>query len=272
VAGEVEGRSLGEIEAERETWLQRKAQELAWKHGRCRAAYILRVVYKLKPRVIARLLSYNPSTVRNCIAYYLKRGKRAELQVPPLEAFERYGEPCRGENVYSLECQALEAEMFMYAVARRAILPSVFWDVFLRAASIHRLVFPEIYTLLQEHARLTGADYRRLVRAYGRGPIWVVGDGLAAYTYVVLELAHHMLGHRSYRYSERLREAIGELTASMEKDPMGKRIAPLTLTISLHVNAAVGNLGVKLIAKERELYKEIMEALRKGRVARSQPP
>jgi len=103
----LEGRSLREIEAEREAWLQRKARELVEEYGRCRAAYELRVVYKLEPRVIARLLSYNPSTVRNCIAYYLKRGKRAELQAPPLEAFKRYGELCRGENVYSLECPGL---------------------------------------------------------------------------------------------------------------------------------------------------------------------
>jgi hypothetical protein len=255
--GEEEGSGVEDLD-----WAQRKARELAREYGGCRAAYILRVTYGLKPREIAVLLGANHATVRNCISYYRKRDRRAELEVPPLRAFRRHRELCE-RDPYSLECQLLEAEMFMFNVARRAAPATMFWDLMLRAASIHRLVFPEVYALLQAYAVAAGTDFRKLLRAQRGGGVWAVGDGVAAYTYVVLELAHHMLGLRSYRYSERLREAIGELTGKPEKDPLGRSMTPLTLQIALTVNATVSRLGSKLLAKERQLLRELKEALGK---------
>lgn len=252
----------GEVDR-RVSTIEAEARELAERYGKCRAAYLLRAIYSLEPRVIARLLGANPSTVRNCIHYHRKRDRHAELQLaPPLEAFKRYGELC-SRDVYSLECQVLEAEMFMYNVARMAAPPTIFWDVFVRAASIHRLVFPEVYAMLGEYARAGGMDYRELLRAYKpRGSErWVAGDGIAAYTYVVLELAHYTLGHRSYRYSERLREAIGELTGKLEKDPLGRLIAPLTMLISFKLAAATWNRWSEVVGRERQLMRELLAAL-----------
>jgi hypothetical protein len=249
--------------------IEAEARELVERYGRCRAAYLLRVVYGRKPREIARLLGANPSTVRVCIHYHRKRDRHAELELrPPLLAFERYGELC--EDVYSLECQMLEAEMFMYNVARDAAPTTIFWDVFLRAASIHRLIFPEVYMLLGEYARVSRVDFRELLRAYRpRGSErWVAGDGIVAYAYTVLELAQYMLGHRSYRYSERLRESIGRLTGKLEKDPLERHIAPLTLQVSLKVNTAVSSLGSKVIAKERQLLRELQAALEERKRAK----
>jgi hypothetical protein len=258
----------GEVEYRRVS-TEARVQKMVEEHGKCRTSYILRVAYGMDYARIARLLGANVSTVRSCVAYYRKRDMHAELSLaPPLEAFKRYGELC-GRDAYSLECQMLEAEMFMYNVARNAAPPTIFWSVFLRAASIHRLVFPEVYTLLEAYAKAGRADFRELLRAYRpRGSErWVAGDGVVAYVYTVLELAHYMLGYRSYRYSERLREAIGELTGKPEKDPLGSRIAPLTLQVSLKVNTVVGSMWSRVLGKERQLYEELLAALeeRKGK-------
>jgi hypothetical protein len=264
---EVEEEEEEEVEYRRvstEAWVQKMVEE----HGKCRTSYILRVVYGMDYARIARLLEANVSTVRSCVAYYRKRDKHVELQLaPPLEVFKKYPELCR--DVYGVECQVLEVEMFMYNVALKAAPATIFWSVFLRAASIHRLVFPEVYTLLEAYAKAGRADFRELLRAYRpRGSErWVAGDGVVAYVYTVLELAHYMLGYRSYRYSERLREAIGELTGKPEKDPLGSRIAPLTLQVSLKVNTVVGSMWSRVLGKERQLYEELLAVLeeRKGK-------
>jgi len=261
-----------EGEVDRRVTLEAEAQSLARGHGRCRAAYILRAVYGLEPRVIARLLNANPSTVRNCIAYYAKRERRVEL-LPPLEAFKRYKELCR--DVYSLECQSLEAEAFAYAMARWAAPATLRWSIYVRAASIHRIVFPEVYATLQEYARAAGLDFRKLLRAHRpRGSSWwVAGDGVIAYAYTLLELAHYTLGYKIYGYSEKLREAVRELTGK-PRDPLGQPITPITMLVAFKLNTLYPSSWDKVLVKERELESELLRAARerKGRAASSRPP
>jgi hypothetical protein len=242
-------------------WLGARARELVEEYGRCRAAYELRVVYSLEPRVIARLLNANPSTVRNCIAYYAKRGKRVEL-LPPLEAFKRYKELCG--DVYSLECQSLEAEMFVYTVAREATPVSIHWSIYVRAASIHRVMFSEVYALLREYAEATGADFKKLLRACKPmgSTFWRVGDGIVAYTYALLELAHYTKGLNVYRFNEKLRVAITQLTG-LKKDPLEQRIAPLAALVALKLATVMTERWGELRDRERELERELRAALEK---------
>jgi hypothetical protein len=267
----LEGELEGELDR-RVSTLEARARELVEEYGRCRAAYILRKVHSLEPRVIARLLNANPSTVRNCIAYHAKRDKRVEL-LPPLEAFKRYKELCR--DAYSLECQSLEAEIFVYNVAREATPVAMFWSIFVRAASIHRVMFPEVYRTLEEYARASGVEFGKLLRAYKPkgSPLWRAGDGVVAYAYALLELAHYTKGLNVYRFNERLRAAIIQLTG-LKKDPLRKPIAPLVALVALKLATVLTERWGELRDREWELEREIVKALRerKGGAARSQPP
>jgi hypothetical protein len=249
---------------DRRVTLEAVAQSLAREHGRCRAAYLLRTVYGLEPREIARLLGANPSTVRVCIHNHRKRDGRAELELrPPLLAFKRYGELCK--DVYSLKCQMLEAEMFMYHVARHAAPRLPVWvSLYLRAASIHRLLFHEVYPLLQAYARAVGADFRGLVRAYRpRGSsFWTVGDGLLAYTYAVLGAALHMLGHH-HRHME-LSTAIRQLT-NYRKNPADPKLTPIVVAVAARLAQLLHERLEEVYRVEKELERELMKALGKAK-------
>jgi hypothetical protein len=254
--GEVDRRVVSTVEAE--------ARELAERYGRCRAAYILRVVYGRKPREIARLLKANPSTVRVCIHNHRKRDRHAELELRPPQAYKRYRELC-GENPYSMECQLLEAEIFMFHVASHVSHRLPVWvSLYLRAASIHRLIFQEVYPLLQDYARATGVDFKELVGAYRpRGSdFWVVGDGLLAYTYAVLEAALYMI---SYRYSHvELSTAIRQLT-NFKKNPADPKHAPIVVMVAYKLNQLLHKRLEEIYSMERQLLRELQEALRKSK-------
>jgi hypothetical protein len=255
-----------EGEVDRRVTLEAEARELAMEYGRCRAAYLLRVAYGLKPREIARLLKANPSTVRVCIHYHGKRDRHAELELrPTVLAFKRYRELC-GENPYSVECQLLEAEMFMFHVARHVAPRLPVWvSLYLRAASIHRLLFHEVYELLKAYARTVGVDFRGLLRAYKpRGSdFWVVGDGLLAYTYTVLEAALHMLGYHYHRYRE-LWSAVRELT-NYRKNPADPKLTPIVVVVAARLNHLLYERLEEILSMERELERELIEALRKSK-------
>jgi hypothetical protein len=254
-----------EGEVDRRVTLEAEARELAERYGRCRAAYELRVVYGLEPRVIAGLLGANPSTVRSCIHYHRKHDRHAELELrPPVLAFKRYRELCR--DVFSLECQLLEAEIFMFHVARHVAPRLPVWvSLYLRAASIHRLIFHEVYPLLQAYARTVRVDFKELMRAYRpRGSdFWVVGDGLLAYTYTVLEAALHMLGYHYHRYRE-LWSAVRELT-NYRKNPADPKLAPIVVVAASRLNQLLHERFEEIFSMEKELERELMAALRKAK-------
>jgi len=251
----------GEVDR-RVSTIEAEARELAERYGKCRAAYLLRAIYSLEPRVIARLLNANPSTVRNCIHYHRKRDRHAELELrPPVPAFKRYRELCR--DVYSLECQMLEAEMFMLHVVRHVAPRLPVWvSLYLRAASIHRLVFHEVYPLLQAYARTVGVDFRELVRAYRpRGSdFWVVGDGMLAYTYTVLEAALHMIGYHYHRYME-LWSAVRELT-NYRKNPADPKLTPIVVVVAAKLNQLLHERLEEIYSMERQLTRELLGAIR----------
>jgi hypothetical protein len=255
-----------EGEVDRRVTLEAEAQRLAREHGRCRAAYMLKAIYGLKPVVIARLLGANPSTVRNCIHYHRKRDRHAELQLaPPVLAFKRYGELCR--DVYSLECQLLEAEMFMYNAVRRATPEFPTWlSMYLSAASIHRLAFPEVYTLLEHYAETVKVDFRSLLRAYKpRGStFWAVGDGVLAYTYAVIELAYRMRGYSIYDYMGRVRDAVYQLTG-LKRNPAEPRLAPLIALITFKLAQLYHERFEEIYSMGKKLEGELLEGLRKGK-------
>ena len=260
-----------EGEVDRRVTLEAEARELAERYGRCRAAYELRVVYGLEPRVIARLLGANPSTVRSCIHYHGKRDRHAELELKPPQGYKRYRELC-GENPYSMECQALEAEAFTLAMVKWAAPVTVRWSIFVRAASMHRIIFHEVYRLLEEYARVSGVDFRKLLRAYKPRGInyWAVGDGIIAYAYTLLELAHYTLGYKVYAYTEKLREAVRVLTGK-PRDPLAQPILPTTMLVAFKLNTLYGEAWSKVLMEERLLEGELLRAARE-RKARSQPP
>jgi hypothetical protein len=253
-----------EGEVDRRVTLEAEAQSLAREYGRCRAAYILRATYGLKPIVIARLLKANPSTVRVCIHNHRKRDRHAELELRPPQAYKRYGELC-GENPYSMECQLVEAEIFMFHVASHVSHRLPVWvSLYLRAASIHRLIFHEVYPLLQAYARAVGVDFKELVGAYRpRGSdFWVVGDGLLAYTYAVLEAALYMV---SYRYSHvELSTAIRQLT-NFRKNPADPKLTPIVVVVAYKLAQLLPGKLDKILDMERQLLRELQAALRKSK-------
>jgi hypothetical protein len=254
--GEVDRRVVSTVEAE--------ARELAERYGRCRAAYLLRVSWGLKPREIARLLGANPSTVRVCIHYHRKHDRHAELELRPPQAYKRYRGLC-GENPYSMECQLLEAEMFMFHVARHVAPRLPTWvSLYLMAASIHRLLFHEVYPLLQAYARTVGVDFRELLRAYRpRGSdFWVVGDGLLAYTYAVLEAALYMESYH-YRHVE-LWKAMHELT-NYRKNPADPKLTPIMVMVTSKLAQLLHKRLEEIYRMEKELERELIAALRKAK-------
>jgi hypothetical protein len=256
--GEVDRRVVPQVVVE--------ARELAERYGKCRAAYLLKVNWGLKPIVIARLLGANPSTVRSCINYHGKRDRHAELQLgPPVLAFKQYGELCR--DVYSLECQLLEAEMFMYNVARWATPEFPTWlSMYLSAASIHRLAFPEVYTLLKHYAETVKVDFRSLLRAYKpRGStFWAVGDGMLAYAYAVIELAYRMRGYSIYDYMGRVRDAVYQLTG-LKRNPAEPRLAPLIAMITFKLAQLYHERFEEIYSMRKKLEGELLAALRKAK-------
>jgi hypothetical protein len=255
--GEVDRRVVSTVEAE--------ARELAERYGRCRAAYILRATYGLKPREIARLLKANPSTVRVCIHNHRKRDRHAELELRPPQAYKRYGELC-GENPYSMECQLVEAEIFMFHVASHVSHRLPVWvSLYLRAASIHRLIFHEVYPLLQAYARAVGVDFKELVGAYRpRGSdFWVVGDGLLAYTYAVLEAALYALSPR-YSHLVELSTAIRQLT-NFRKNPADPKLTPIVVVVAYKLAQLLPGKLDKILDMERQLLRELQAALRKSK-------
>jgi hypothetical protein len=257
--GEVDRRVVSTVEAE--------ARELAERYGRCRAAYLLRAVYGLKPIVIARLLKANPSTVRVCIHNHRKRDRHAELELRPPQAYKRYRELC-GENPYSMECQLLEAEVFMFHVASHVAHRLPVWvSLYLMAASIHRLLFHEVYPLLQDYARAVGVDFRELLGAYRpRGSdFWVVGDGLLAYAYAVLEAALYMV---SYRYSHvELSTAIRQLT-NYRKNPADPKHTPIVVMVAYKLNQLLHKRLEEIYSMERQLLRELQAALEERKRAK----
>jgi hypothetical protein len=241
------------------------ARELAERYGKCRAAYLLKVNWGLKPIFIARLLGANPSTVRSCINYHRKHDRHAELELRPPQGYKRYRELC-GENPYSMECQLLEAEIFMFHVAEHVAYRLPVWvSLYLRAASIHRLIFHEVYPLLQAYARTVRVDFKELMRAYRpRGSdFWVVGDGILAYTYTVLEAALHMLGYHYHRYRE-LWKAVRELTKH-RKNPADPKLTPIVVVVASRLNQLLHERFEEIFSMEKELERELLEALRKGK-------
>jgi hypothetical protein len=155
-----------------------------------------------------------------------------------------------------------------YAVAREATPVTVFWSIYVRAAGIHRVMFPEVYATLREYAEASGVEFKRLLRAYKPfgSTFWRVGDGIVAYTYALLELAHYTKALNVYRFNERLREAVIHLTG-LKKDPLGRPTAPLVALVALKLATVLTDRWSDMLEAERQLVRELLRAAseRKGR-------
>jgi hypothetical protein len=243
--------------------LEKRAQELRRIYGTCMASYILHDVDKLSYGAIARLLSVTIGTVKQCVHRHRIRsileGQSEEdsmKDVVPIgtPTSHNFREVCR--NPLSMECQMLESEAFMYAVARDALPTTAFWDVFIFAKAAHRVVFPDIYNFLVEIAN-TGTDMikmRKLLRAVKVKDRWYVGDGIVAYVYSLLDKSCLIRGYGNTRFTFNILAIVERMT---RKDPTEEPSVYLTMLVSDKLAWLIKRRKNEIIHTQREVHAAI---------------
>lgn len=226
---------------------EEEARRLKEEYGVCRGAYMLRVTYGLTANQIAKLFGTIPSSISSCLAKRFKNNKPLYPleEAPTMEDFKKV---CRRRSK-SIECRFLKTELFMYAVAREALPILAFWDTFILARSIHRLVFRDIYDYLLGVSilRWMGEDLTRVVKVRGEDS-WRVGYGVIAYVFTLLDLALVHKGFLGGEWDTKLREAIKKLTGV---DVMEDRVLELLIPIS-HLVSMTYKKRAPEIEKARE--------------------
>jgi hypothetical protein len=234
-----------------------KVRELLQRHSVCETVYILRERYKLSYGVIARLLGIKSrGSVWNCVQRMRSRQNpkpAAETPAVMKPSLEDFREACKG-NALGVECQTLEAEAFVFDVAKRALPTTAFWDVFIYAKSVHRIAFPDIYNLLVELADMDSKRLRRLLRAVRVKDRWYVGDGLVAYTYNLLDKACFHRGYYNTRLSYNTLTVIELLT---RKNPTREPLVYLTMVISDRLAHIISTRRTEIIQTMKEVYATI---------------
>jgi hypothetical protein len=234
--------------------LEEKAQELRRMYGTCEAAYILRETYKLPYKLIVKLLGIKSvGAVGNCVQRIRSRQRLEGItRVPAIvkPAIEDFKEACKS-GALSMECQMLEAEAFVFDVAKRALPTTAFWDVFIYAKSVHRIAFPDIYNLLVELADMNPKRLRKLLRAVKVKDRWYVGDGLVAYTYNLLDKSCFHRGYYNTRLSYNTLTVIELLT---RKNPTREPIVYLAMVISDRLAHIISTRRTEIIQTMKEVY------------------
>jgi hypothetical protein len=169
------------------------------------------------------------------------------LDIPTFEAFK---EVCKG-SALSLECQMLEAEAFVFDVAKRALPTTAFWDIFIYAKSVHRIAFPDIYNLLVELADMDSKRLRKLLRAVKVKDRWYVGDGLVAYTYNLLDKACFYRGYYNTRLSFNTLTVIELLT---RKNPTREPLVYLSMAVSDRLTWLISTKRNEIVSTMKEVY------------------
>ena len=238
--------------------IEERALELRRMYGTCWASYILREVYKLPYKVIARIFGISISAVATCV-YSIRLKKQAEVLVsipagsPGPEDFR---EACRS-SALSLECQTLETEAFMFNVAREALPASAFWDVFIYAKAAHRIAFPDIYSYLMELADASmsrDTDLRKLhklFRAVNVKGRWYVGDGIVAYTFNLLDKSCFHRGYSNPRLTFNILATIERLT---RKNPTREPLVYLTMVLSDKLTRLINTRRNEIMQTMKEVY------------------
>jgi hypothetical protein len=231
-----------------------KVRELLQRHSVCETVYILRERYKLSYGVIARLLgNKSRGSVWNCVQRMRSRQNpkpAAETPAVVKPSLEDFREVCKG-NALGVECQMLEAEVFVFDVAKRALPTTAFWDVFIYAKSVHRIAFPDIYNLLVELADMDSKRLRRLLRAVKVKDKWYVGDGLVAYTYNLLDKACFHRGYYNTRLSYNTLTVIELLT---RKNPTREPVVYLAMVVSDRLAHIISTRRTEIIQTMKEVY------------------
>jgi hypothetical protein len=237
--------------------LEDKARELRQTHGFCETVYILHETYGLPYRVIAELLGVSSlGSLWNCVKRIRSRqDPRQAIGAPAVvkPSLEDFREACK-DNALGVECQMLEAEAFVFDVAKRALPTTTFWDVFIYAKSVHRIAFPDIYNLLVELADMDSKRLRRLLRAVKVKDRWYVGDGLVVYTYNLLDKACFYRGYYNTRLSYNTLTVIELLT---RKNPTREPLVYLTMVISDRLAHIISTRRTEIIQTMKEVYAAI---------------
>jgi hypothetical protein len=211
-------------------------------------------MYKLPYKLIAELLGVRSvGTVGNCIQRIKSRQLPSGVPDVVKPEFEDFIETCRG-SALSMECQVLEAEAFVFDVAKRALPTTAFWDVFIYAKSAHRIAFPDIYNLLVELADMDSKRLRKLLRAARAKDRWYVGDGLVAYTYNLIDKACFHRGYYNTRLSYNTLTVIELLT---RKNPTREPIVYLSMVISDRLAHIISTRRTEILQTMKEIYATI---------------
>ena len=234
--------------------LEEKAQELRRMYGTCEAAYILRETYKLPYKMIAKLLGIKSvGAVGNCVQRIRSRQQSEDVtRVPAIvkPALEDFREACK-DSALGMECQMLESEAFIFAVAKAALPATAFWDVFIYAKATHRVVFPDIYNFLMELADMDFRKIRRLFRAVNVKGRWYVGDGIVAYTYNLLDKSCFHRGYYNTRLSYNTLTVIELLT---RKNPTREPLVYLTMVVSDKLAYLISTKRTEILQTMKEVY------------------
>jgi len=233
------------------------ARELLQRYSVCETVYILHERYKLSYGVIARLLGIKSrGSVWNCVQRMRSRQNpkpAAETPAVVKPSLEGFREACKS-SALSVECQVLEAEAFVFDVAKRALPATTFWDVFIYAKAAHRVVFPDIYNLFVELSGMDPGKLRKLLRAVKAKDRWYVGDGIVAYTFNLLDKSCFHRGYYNTRLSYNILTVIELLT---RKNPTREPIVYLTMVISDRLAHIISARRTEILQTMKEVYATI---------------
>jgi hypothetical protein len=232
--------------------LEEKAQELRRMYGTCEATYILRETYKLPYKLIAKLLGIKSvGALGNCVQRIRSR-QQSTTSVPAIvkPALEDFKEVCKS-SALGMECQMLESEAFMFAVAKASLPATAFWDVFIYAKAAHRVVFPDVYNFLVELADMDLKKLRRLLRAVRVKDRWYVGDGVVAYVYSLLDKSCFHRGYYNTRLSFNTLTVIELLT---RKNPTREPLVYLSMAVSDRLTWLISTKRNEIVSTMKEVY------------------
>ena len=231
--------------------LEEKVRELRQMYGTCETAYILRETYRLPYRLIAELLGIKSiGSVWNCVQRI--RSLQDITRVPAIVKPELadFKETCKG-GALSVECQMLESEAFMFAVAKASLPATAFWDVFIYAKAAHRVVFPDIYNFLVELADMDLRKLHRLLRAVRVKDRWYVGDGLVSYVYNLLDKSYFFRGYYNTRLAFNTLTVIELMT---RKNPTREPLVYLTMVVSDRLAYLINMKRTEIMQAMKEVY------------------
>ena len=233
--------------------LAREVQVLRQMYGLCKSIYIVKLFYSnLTKSQIAKLFNTKRNVVTACISNM--KNSKAPIPVPLSSAptINDFREVCRGD-AYSVGCQLLEAEIFMYAVAREALPVVAFWDVFVFARTAHRTIFNDVYNYFISTSVFgsNGVTFKMLLRAVKRGERWYVGTGILAYVYILLDMAIAHKGFYGTQWSTKVRSAIKDLTSV---DPLSKDVIKVLIPLSHFVISRLGERLPEIEKAQEEVY------------------